>query len=136
MSSNKTSISDPFSQPPRQTHNIIRVLVYMPSLIWLTLGVGFAIISRICVTIIASRRGPPRRRDRAETCHLAVFLGSGKLDTICHNYAQTTWLFRWPQQRGPVTCFCTGFLALFPEDVSGKRRGFTQRAKGHRIGTS
>ncbi|KAF8502372.1 glycosyltransferase family 1 protein [Russula emetica] len=68
----------------------------MPSLIWLALGVVFAIIARISVTIITSRRSVPRRRDRAESCHLAVFLGSGKLDTVCnmhHPHAQTTIVF-------------------------------------------
>lgn len=49
----------------------------MPSLICLGLGVVFAIIARIFVTVVALRRSVPRRRDRTESCHFAVFLGSG-----------------------------------------------------------
>jgi len=49
----------------------------MPPLIWLAIGVVFAITARITATVISSRRNVPRRRDRAESCHLAVFLGSG-----------------------------------------------------------
>ncbi|KAI0000359.1 oligosaccharide biosynthesis protein Alg14 like-domain-containing protein [Russula vinacea] len=48
----------------------------MDSLIWLALVVIFLIIARICVTIITPN-GVPRRRGLTETCHLAVFLGSG-----------------------------------------------------------
>jgi hypothetical protein len=69
----------------------------MPSLFWLALGVVFAIIARISVTIITLRRSVPRRRDRTKSCHLAVFLGSGKLDTICnihHLRAQTAIVFQ------------------------------------------
>jgi hypothetical protein len=94
----------------------------MPSSIWLALGVVFAIVARICVTVMTSS-SVSRRRDRGETCHLAVFLGSGELDTICNTHylhAQTALMSRWSQQRGPVTCVCTGVFALFPEDVSGK----------------
>ncbi|KAN0114221.1 glycosyltransferase family 1 protein [Russula decolorans] len=49
----------------------------MSSLIWLALGVVFAIIARILVTVITLRGSVPRRRNGAESCHLAVFLGSG-----------------------------------------------------------
>ena len=51
----------------------------MNSLIWLALGVIIAIIARICVAVINSAGNIPRRRGHEETCHLAVFLGSGKL---------------------------------------------------------
>jgi hypothetical protein len=54
----------------------------MHPLIWLAPGVVFAIIVRICITVITARGRIPRRRGRADTCHLAVFLGSGKLDTV------------------------------------------------------
>lgn len=69
----------------------------MPSLIWLALGVIFTITARISVILITSRRGVSRRRDHAESCHLAVFLGSGKLDTICnlhHSHTQTAIVFQ------------------------------------------
>jgi beta-1,4-N-acetylglucosaminyltransferase len=52
----------------------------MHPLIWFPLGVTLAIIARICVIVVMT----PMRGKRAhtETCHLAVFLGSGKLDAI------------------------------------------------------
>jgi hypothetical protein len=111
----------------------------MDSLIWLALAVIFVIIARICVTIITQSGSIPRRRGHTETCHLAVFLGSGKLDTIhiIHRpHAQIALLSRWSQQRGPVTGVCTRFLTLYPEDVSGKRGGLTQRTKGRHIGAA
>jgi len=46
-------------------------------LLWLLLGVIITIIARIYVTIMNPRRSIPRRRGNTETCHLAVFLGSG-----------------------------------------------------------
>ncbi|KAH9961596.1 oligosaccharide biosynthesis protein Alg14-like protein [Russula dissimulans] len=46
-------------------------------LIWLPLGIIFAIASRFYVILKSSRRNVPRRRGLTETCHLAVFLGSG-----------------------------------------------------------
>jgi len=49
----------------------------MHSWIRLALGVIIAIIARICVAVINPAGSIPRRRDHEETCHLAVFLGSG-----------------------------------------------------------
>jgi hypothetical protein len=111
----------------------------MHPLIWLALGITFAIIARIGITVITARGGIPRRRGHAETCHLAVFLGSGKLDTIYiihHPRAQTALYSRWPQQRGPVTCVCTRFRTLYPEDVSGQRGGLAQCTKGRCVGAT
>ena len=54
----------------------------MHPLIWLSLGVILAIIARICVIVITPRENVPRKRAHRETCHLAVFLGSGKLDAM------------------------------------------------------
>ncbi|KAF8482801.1 glycosyltransferase family 1 protein [Russula ochroleuca] len=49
----------------------------MHSLIWLALAAICVIIARICVTIITPSGSVTRRRSHTETCHLAVFLGSG-----------------------------------------------------------
>jgi hypothetical protein len=57
----------------------------MHPLIWLLLGVILAIIARICIVVIMAPRGNtsiPCKRAHTETCHLAVFLGSGKPDVI------------------------------------------------------
>jgi hypothetical protein len=124
------------TQPPHQPWTLVNY--HMDSLIWLALVVIFLIIARICVTIITPN-GVPRRRGFTETCHLAVFLGSGKLDMICiihRPHAQIALLSRWSQQRGPVIGICTRFLTLYPEDVPGKRGGHTQRTKGRHIGAA
>jgi hypothetical protein len=39
-------------------------------------------VARIWVVVIITSRGVSRKRAHTETCHLAVFLGSGKLDAI------------------------------------------------------
>ncbi|KAH9985995.1 oligosaccharide biosynthesis protein Alg14 like-domain-containing protein [Russula compacta] len=49
----------------------------MHPLIWLPVVAIFAIIARTFVILITPRRRVPHRRSHAETCHLAVFLGSG-----------------------------------------------------------
>ncbi|KAI9507433.1 glycosyltransferase family 1 protein [Russula earlei] len=51
----------------------------MHLLTWLSFGIVLAIIARIYVIVITSRSSTSRGRGRAETCHLAVFLGSGEL---------------------------------------------------------
>ena len=50
---------------------------------WLLVAIAFisTIIARICVITILSKGGVPRRRVHKGTCHLAVFLGSGKSST-------------------------------------------------------
>ena len=108
----------------------------MHPLIWLALGVIIAIIARICVAVINPAGSIPRRRGHEETCHLAVFLGSGMLYSLYYTSPQRSLSSRWSQQRGPVTYVRTGFLAVYPEDVSGKRGGLTQRTKGRHVGAA
>jgi beta-1,4-N-acetylglucosaminyltransferase len=52
----------------------------MHPLIWFPFGVIIAVITRICVVFIITPKAG--KRAHTETCHLAVFLGSGKLDAI------------------------------------------------------
>jgi len=54
----------------------------MHPLIWLPLGVILAAIARVYVIVRTPRGFVPRKRAQTETCHLAVFLGSGKLHTV------------------------------------------------------
>jgi len=49
----------------------------MHTLIWLPLGVIFATIARAYAVVITPKGSVPRKRAHTETCHLAVFLGSG-----------------------------------------------------------
>jgi len=49
----------------------------MHPLIWLPLGVIWAAIARVYVIVRTPRGCVPRKRAQTETCHLAVFLGSG-----------------------------------------------------------
>jgi hypothetical protein len=64
------------------------------------------------------------------------FLAQASFDIIHRPHAQTALSSRWSQQRGPVTCVCTRFLTLYPEDVSDKRGGPTQRTEGRRVGAA
>ena len=54
----------------------------MHPLIWLPLGVILAVLARVYVVVRTPRGFVPRKRAQTETCHLAVFLGSGKLHTV------------------------------------------------------
>lgn len=54
----------------------------MHPLIWLPLGVILAAIARVYVIVRTPRGFVPRKRAQTETCHLAVFLGSGKLHIV------------------------------------------------------
>lgn len=49
----------------------------MHPLVWLPLGVILAVIARVYVIFRTPRGFVPRKRAQTETCHLAVFLGSG-----------------------------------------------------------
>ena len=66
--------------------------MYPPAWLLVTIAFIFTIIARICVIIILPKDGVPRRRNHRETCHLAVFLGSGKSST--QSPAATLGLYR------------------------------------------
>jgi beta-1,4-N-acetylglucosaminyltransferase len=55
----------------------------MHPLFWPPLAVIFFVIVRVYHSIIAPRGCVPCKRGDKETCHLAVFLGSGKLIAVC-----------------------------------------------------
>jgi beta-1,4-N-acetylglucosaminyltransferase len=48
--------------------------------VWLLVAVAltFTIVARFCVMFVFPNHNAPRRREHTGTCHLAVFLGSGK----------------------------------------------------------
>src|SRR5712671_6745378 len=76
------SVSDPpgrlsITVPPQDAS-----LEYMHPLIWLLLGVIFATVARAYAVVITPKGSVPRKRAHTETCHLAVFLGSGKPDAV------------------------------------------------------
>lgn len=97
----------------------------MHPLVWLPLGVILAVIARVYVIFRTPRGFVPRKRAQTETCHLAVFLGSGKLHTVRSNHPQqhpilTRYVFfssRRTQQRSPGSRICSGLLAIYTEDV-------------------
>jgi hypothetical protein len=90
----------------------------------------------------APTRSVSRKRAHTETCHLAVFLGSGKPDAICIQPAHTTQSSRRSissrrtQQRGAVPRIRFGLFAIHPEDVHRQRGRPAQGTEGHRIGTA
>jgi hypothetical protein len=58
-------------------------------LAWLLFAVIFGVIARIRLSVIAPRESVPRRKGLKETCHLGVFLGSGKLIAVCVSHTLT-----------------------------------------------
>jgi len=52
-------------------------LWYMHPLVWLPVGAILAVLARVYVVVRTPRGVVPRKRAQTETCHLAVFLGSG-----------------------------------------------------------
>jgi hypothetical protein len=52
--------------------------MYLPAWLLVVVALTSTIIARICVIIVFRKDSVSRRRDHKGTCHLAVFLGSGK----------------------------------------------------------
>ena len=113
-------------------------------MVWLPLGVILAVIARVYVIFRTPRGFVPRKRAQTETCHLAVFLGSGKLHTVRSSHPQqhpmlTRYVFlssRWTQQRSSGSRICSGLFAIHTEDVHSKRGRPPQRTEGRRVGAA
>lgn len=115
----------------------------MHPLIWLSVGVILAVLARVYVVVRTPRGFVPRKRAQTETCHLAVFLGSGKLHTVRSRHPRHPTLTpyigfhsRRAQQRGPGSRICSGLLAIYTEDVHSERGRPAQRTQGRCIGAA
>ena len=55
--------------------------MYPPAWLLVAIVLTSTIIARVCIIIVFPKDSSPRRQEHKGTCHLAVFLGSGKSST-------------------------------------------------------